>query len=414
MQHPTVGRWVPLGALALLVGCSAYHPHPPARPTFLPRVQTETEGPVRVSVAALGATESRQHFGIDLAARGIQPVWLEIENRSPTTLYLLSSSVDPAYFSAREAAYQAHRAFRYADNRRIDEFLESQAIDAEIPAGRTQSGFVFTNRDERTKFITVQLYGERRTHRFQYVVDVPGIRTDYDTVDFAALYAPDHVVDVDDEGHLRRALERFPPCTTRRDGTGCGDALNFVLIGTSGEVGGTLVAAGWAITEPLGPGAVWRTFKAFALGRPYRYSPMSALYVFGRRQDAGFQKARDSIHQRNHLRLWLTPVRFRGREVWLGAISRDIGVYFTPRAWNLTTHAIDPDLDEAREALTEDLVTSQAVRAVGYVRGMGEATADRPHRNLMNTPYWTDGTRAVFLFHDEPTSLGDIDFLDWE
>src|SRR5262245_61542305 len=140
---------------------------------FLPRVRTETQGPVRVSVAAPGSVESREHFSIDLAAQGIQPVWIEIENRSPVTLYLLSSAVDPAYFSAREAAYQAHRAFRAAANRRIDECFEAQAIDVEIPAGRTESGFVFTNHDERTKFVTVQLYGERRTHSFHFVVEVP-------------------------------------------------------------------------------------------------------------------------------------------------------------------------------------------------------------------------------------------------
>jgi hypothetical protein len=93
---------VRLGALALLVGCGAYHPRPAHRPPFLPRVQTETQGPVRVSVAALGATESREHFGIDLAARGIQPVWLEIDNRGATTLPALSS-VDPGT-SAREAS----------------------------------------------------------------------------------------------------------------------------------------------------------------------------------------------------------------------------------------------------------------------------------------------------------------------
>jgi hypothetical protein len=39
---------------------------------------------------------------------------------------------------------------------------------------------------------------------------------------------------------------------------------------------------------------------------------------------------------------------------------------------------------------------------------------DRPHRNLMNAPYWTDGARAVFLFDDAPTSLGDIEFFDWK
>src|SRR5262249_10280568 len=161
-------------------------------------------------VAALAAAESREHFGIDLAARGIQPVWVEIENRSPVTLYLLSSGVDPAYFSAREAAYQAHRAFRAAANRRMDDFFEAQAMDTEIRAGRTQSGFVFTNHDERTKFVTVQLYGERRTHSFYFVLNVPGIRTDYDTVDFDALYTEDEVVELDDEVALARALERFP------------------------------------------------------------------------------------------------------------------------------------------------------------------------------------------------------------
>src|SRR5262249_46557289 len=154
-----LGIWV--GASALLVGCATYHPRPADRPSFRARVRTETKGPVRVSVAALGATESREHFGIDLEAEGIQPVWVEIENRGPSTLYLLFSSVDPAYFSAREAAYQAHRAFHPTDNRRMDEFLESQAIYGEITPGGTRSGFVFTNHDERSKFVTVQLYGER-------------------------------------------------------------------------------------------------------------------------------------------------------------------------------------------------------------------------------------------------------------
>ncbi len=38
-------------------------------------------------------------------------------------------------------------------------------------------------------------------------------------------------------------------------------------------------------------------------------------------------------------------------------LERAVGVYFTTRAWNLTTHAIEPDIDEARTYLTEDLAT---------------------------------------------------------
>ena len=79
-----VAAW--LAVLAVLAACGARPPHPQSRPTHLERVRTEPQGPVQAKVAALGPAESRQHFGVDLAARGIQPVWLEIQNGSDTTL----------------------------------------------------------------------------------------------------------------------------------------------------------------------------------------------------------------------------------------------------------------------------------------------------------------------------------------
>jgi hypothetical protein len=58
----------------------------------------------------------------------------------------------------------------------------------------------------------------------------------------------------------------------------------------------------------------------------YQTSPISPLYLFGRRQDIALQKARESVDERNHLRVWLTPWRYDGKEVWVGQISRNIGV----------------------------------------------------------------------------------------
>ena len=207
-----------------------------------------------------------------------------------------------------------------------------------------------------------------------------------------------------------KALTRLPQTTTRENGTGRGDPLNLVIIG---QLKKPFIKAGWDETEVLTAGSGWRTAKAF-FGSEYKYSPMSALYVFGRPQDVGLQKARDSIHQRNHLRLWLTPMRFQGRTVWVGAISRDIGVYFTTRAWNLMTHAIDPNIDEARNYLIEDLAMARAVERMGFLGGVEPATLKDPHRNLMNAPYWTDGGRVVFLLSNESVPLEDIDFFDWE
>jgi hypothetical protein len=400
-------------ATLLLASCSSYRPRPPGDPVFRARAETRTDGAVTVSVAVLGAKESKQYFGVDLASKGIQPVWLQIDNQGDTPLYLLLSSIDPDYFSAREAAYQVHSLFDTAGNERMDEFFESQSIDGRVPVEKTRSGFVFTNLDEGVKYVTVQLFGPDQPPVFYFLVDVPGIKTDYQQVDFDALR--ENVIQLDNEAQLRAALEELPAYTTRPDASGRGDPLNFVVIGTPDEVGGTLVATGWQVTEALGAGSGWRTFKSFLFGGRYRYSPMSSLYVFGRRQDAGFQKARDSIHQRNHLRVWLTPLRYKGADVWIGAISRDIGVYFTTRAWSLTTHAIDPDLDEAREALAEDLLLSQAVNTFGYVAGPGDAaTRERPNRNLMHAKFWTDGLRAVFVFGEEATGLSDVKLLDWE
>ncbi|MGC2304012.1 LssY C-terminal domain-containing protein, partial [Candidatus Binatus sp.] len=41
--------------------------------------------------------------------------------------------------------------------------------------------------------------------------------------------------------------------------------------------------------------------------------------------------------------------------------SRDIGVRFTPKTWNLTTHQIDPNVDEARDYVLDDLLASRRV-----------------------------------------------------
>ena len=78
-------------------------------------------------------------------------------------------------------------------------------------------------------------------------------------------------------------------------------------------------------------------------------------------------------------------------------MSRDIGVRFTTRAWNLTTHRIDPNVDESRDYVIEDLVQAERVEAAGYVAGVGVSLRHKPQRNLTGDPYFTDGKRAVII-----------------
>lgn len=396
------------------VGCAKFDPKPLKEIPFLERAESQSRDGLRVVVAVLDARESKQAFGVDLAKKKIQPVWIEIENESDVPYVLMRTAVDPAYFSAREAAYRNHMRLRANTNERMDDFFSDQAIDAYVPPHESREGFVFTNLKLGTKEVRVRLLGPQRLETFEFYVSVPGFRADWHEVDWDEL-ADRPFTELPDEAALRAALTALPCCTTRANGSGEGDPLNLVFIGSGREIGNALIRAGWDETETLSFASGWRTFKAF-FGGTYKYSPMSSLYLFDRSQDAGFQKARDTIHERNHLRLWLSPYFFGGKPVWVGSITRDIGVYFTRRTWNLTTHAIDPDVDEARSYIREDFQVAESVERWGFVVGVGAATPERPHRNLMNAPWWTDGLRLVMDFPDERTVIPLVEqrFFHWE
>jgi hypothetical protein len=401
-----------LACLLLLAGCASFSPRPIEEVPFKERAVTQERGGLTVTVAVPTNDEAKKIFGVDLGKQQIQAVWIEIRNATNVPFWFMHHGLDPNYFSTREAAYKSHFTWRPITNGKVDDHFGAMGVNPEIPARGQTGGFAFGNLKLGTKEVRIRLFAEKRVEDFEFYVTVPGFRADWHDVDFDALYDDDELVHLETPRELYDALKTLPCCTARKDGTGEGDPLNIVVIAPEGTLR-SFVRAGWDETELLTAGSGWRTFKAF-FGGEYKYSPMSALYVYGRPQDLGLQKARDTIHERNHLRLWLSPWSYRGDEVWVGGISRDIGVYFTTRAWNLTTHAIDPDIDEARNYLTEDLATAQALKKIGTVPGVGAATQQEPHRNLMNAPWWTDGKREVYLFSLEPVPLDQLEYWAWE
>ncbi len=380
------------------------------------RAVTQRDGGVAVTVAALSAKESRALFGTDLARSGIQPVWIEVKNGEEVPYWLLSAGLDPDYFSAREAAYVRHTLFARSANRQMDEFFDEVQFRSPVAPGTTGAGFVFANLDEGTKPVAVDLIAPRHgaVKNFTFFVRVPGLKTDSSRRDLDRIYPPEAIVRLETEAELRAALEKLPGWTTNKKGTARGDPLNLVLIGKRDDLFPAFLRRAWHPTEAVYLGSSWKTVKSFLLGSRYRYSPVSPLYALGRFQDVAGQKARESINQRNHVRLWLTHLEYQGKAVWLGQISRDIGVRWTLKTWNLTTHKIDPDVDEARLGLIQDLLYSQSLLRFGFVKGPDPAPASRPHRNLTGDPYFTDGLRAVLLFERRPVGLGEVEIFDWE
>jgi LssY-like putative type I secretion system component LssY len=407
------------GVIALLTlaffGCTIYRPQPAVNLNSLAQARTQSDGKIRVTAAALSAEESRKIFDVSLYDSGVQPVWFSIENQDHVPYAFLSVSVDPNRFSPLEAAYRNHHRLSPLANDRMNAYFVQNEIVQMIPPGKTISGFVYTNEELGAKYAQVQLVGPKgiKPKLFSFLLPVPGLRTHYNELLISGHFRQEKMVSYDETG-LREALERLPCCTMNSKGTVDGDPLNIVFVGDINDVFSALLDRHWNMTEVVDLGSSWQEAKAFLLGTSFRYAPASPLYFYGRRQDVTVQKPRSTIEARNHLRLWRAPMQFEGKPVWVGQVSRDIGVRFTLDTWNLATHRIDPHVDCTREDLVQDLFRSGRITKVGYVSGGPVGTLASPRKNLTGDWYISDGLRAVLVFSHTRVSESEMQALDWE
>jgi hypothetical protein len=384
-------------------------------PGYQNRAVTRTEGGIEVSTAVLSPEEGAALYGVPLADRNIQPVWIEVRNREDRRYFLLSPGLDPNFFPASEAA-EAFAGTASPEQRvDLDRRFRSLAFHNPVGPGETVSGFVLTHLNEGAKLVQIDLVARERARTFSIFVPVPGFEADYTRSQvFKRITDPQEpTVNYTDDATFRAALEALPCCATNEDGSENGDPLNLVIVGSRDDALPALVRRGWSLTEQKWSGAIRRMISAALSGEAYVNAPVSDLYVFGRAQDLALQKARGDVHQRNHMRLWLTNMRYHGKLVWVGQISRDIGTRLTWHTSTFTTHKIDPDVDEARTALIEDMTYSQNLMKMGLVTGVGAAPESAPRENLTTDPYYTDGYRAVLVFDRTPRPLSDIEVFPW-
>lgn len=372
----------------------------------------ETQGDVTVRVAVPDAAANEKTFGVAVESAGVQPVWIEIENRGEDVLYYLPISTDPTYYAPLEVSWRFHeRLRREADAARDKRFLDSQ-IALRIAPGGTESGYVFTHLETGLKFVTIVLLSGQEEQRFQFIVPVSGPQLAVQRLELDKIYPAEAIRDVDLDG-LREALTDLPCCGSDSGGKGKADPLNIVLIGDEMSVVFPLVERGWRFVQPLDLRSAVDSARAFLFDANDPELPVSPMWVFGRREDAALEKPRDTISQRNHLRLWLAPLRYEGQSVFIGQISRDIGVEYTDKSWYLTTHKIDPQVDLDRDYLLQDLALSGSIARFGYVTGVGVSTMAAPHVNLVGDPYFTDGLRLVVSLGDVRPRFLPLDRLPW-
>src|SRR6185312_11204107 len=183
-----------------------------------------------------------------------------------------------------------------------------------------------------------------------------------------------------------------------------GDPVNVVLTGTLQQLQHGFLAAGWSQADRLSLASSWGMVRAFVLNTPYSAAPFSTLYLFGRGQDIGFQKAIDnSPRKRHHIRFWaLSQTRAQATwgtadfwlnterppdnksVLWIGAGTRDTGLSLTRLSFQIT-HATDSDTNAERDYIVGELRKNRSIEAVkAYQAGQRLRTERVNH-------YITDG-----------------------
>jgi len=201
--------------------------------------------------------------------------------------------------------------------------------------------------------------------------------------------------------------KRVPRFTITGDGLP-GDPVNLVLIGTLEQLHAAFTMAGWSEADRLGVASSWRMIRAFALNSPYPTAPFSTLYLYGRGQDIGFQKAIDnSPRKRHHVRFWALslaraeatvgttafwlntdrPPR-NAHALWVGAGTKDTGLSLTKLTFQIT-HSTDSDTNAERDYIIAELRDKRVI---------ADANSYRSGQRLPLEPvnhYITDGEVTV-------------------
>jgi len=388
----------------MLLGCASFNPQPLNKRPFRERAIVKAQDGVRVLAAVLSAQETQSVFGLSLYKKGIQPVWLEIENNSQHRMWFAPLSIDRDYFSPLEVAYLYHAGHKKAAKQNIDRFFYRHAMGKTINPQTVRSGFVFTNLELGTKAFNVEVIGEdQQVRSFTFLIPLADFKVDYREVDFEKLYADHEKIDVDSPQALKRLIEALPCCTTGADGTRNADPINVVIVGKGADILYALLRSGWDET------AAADAYDPLAqLPWEFRHQPVMPLYLFNRVQDAAFRKSRSTLNERNQLRLWLSPYTTNGQPVWVGQISRII------RPVAIEKFSIEPDVDEARDYLLQDLWYAQGLLRYGYIRLSEMAPLSDPRKSLHGDDYFTDGMCLVVWVSNEPISLDQVQFVPWE
>jgi len=383
-----------VAVLVTLSGCGgkAYLVSPFDDSIFRDRAEERVESDVTVRAAVASADETRLVFGLALYDQGVQPIWLEVENRGDTQLRYAPVGTDQEYFAPLEIPYKNRSGYSDEGRAAMEQRFHALAMPRYVDAGETVSGFVMTHLDPGTKSFNVDLFAGNRSQRQTFFISVPGFVPDHAEVDFQGLYAAEQARDLDME-ELYEYLRTLDCCSTDQTGELTGAPMNVAFIGDGPDVLYSLIRARWEETS--------RDDVSDVSGEPDHHWE-------GRIQDAVFRyhgsRRSDGFYE---LRTWLAPVTADGKLVWLAQLR-----HFYDHRW--IESQPDPDLDGAAWFLVQNLWYSETLLKFGWIRGGENATYDDQKTDFQGISWFGEGVRVTLWLSGDPVSMIDVGSAEWD
>lgn len=205
---------------------------------------------------------------------------------------------------------------------------------------------------------------------------------------------PVHVSEAQLDAGLRKSLDGLPRRVNDQLNN-LGDMVNFVIVGSQKDVQAALEAASWHIADTDNRKAVLNAVMQTYDSKDYLAMPMSTLFLFGRKQDFGYEMAEPiaMVASRHHFRIWKSPVTWHGQEVWVGAGTHDIG-FAKDKRNNSVTHKIDPAVDGERDNIGSSLQKANKGKTFSYYLPQNPV---QDAKNATGDGYHSDGRLLVIL-----------------
>jgi hypothetical protein len=207
-----------------------------------------------------------------------------------------------------------------------------------------------------------------------------------------AVKMPD-IAAIEPQDQLFRLVNSEPFRTATQKDQSPSDITSLMFLASRQQIEDAFQKAGWSPAAKLNDQSKLETFRAMAEMRGYQEAPVSVLLLDGRAPDLVFEKLNDTFAARHHVRIWQRPGGFSGKGIWVCSATHDTGISFSDV--NRTfIHKIDPQIDQERAKVVNDLVFTGLVRGLSLV----ERVLPPDLFNATGDALKTDGSMAVVGF----------------